>query len=286
MNPFFDLLFDAGESTCLADNPKGTRILPISFFDPRRHGFFSINPIDQKRDNDPIAAYHHALKPRRADANVTHFRNLLVEMDKVSLTEQLEYVDAIQMPFSSCVYSGGKSYHFIISLENALPNRAAYDDLVRKLYSVLGERIDSSCKNPSRLSRAPGHLRSEKMKFQSLRELRSRVNNSDLEGWLKAQGAEESPKVATYESRTLMRESEGDMFASTELYRSSKNFLALGAADGEWNQSLFKAACDSFSKGWSHDDFVDEAIKITGHLDSKDQATIRSAWLRINRKTS
>lgn len=286
MNPFFDLLFDAGESTCFADNPKGTRILPISFFDARRHAFFSINPIDGKRDNDPIAAYHHALKPRRADANVLLYRNLLVEMDGVSLTEQLEHVEGIKMPFSSCVYSGGKSYHFIISLQNPLESRASYDEMVRRLYFVLGDRIDSSCKNPSRLSRAPGHLRSEKMKFQSLRDLRSRVDNSLLEEWLKANGADEAPKDNPFRDRMQTREGDGEFSGSSELYRSSKNFLALGAADGEWNQSLFKAACDSFSKGWTHDAFVDEAIKITGHLDKNDQATIRSAWLRIHRKTS
>lgn len=282
MNPFFDLLFDSGEATCLADNPKGTRVLPVSFFDARKHGFFSINPLDLKRDNDPVATYHHALKPRRADANVSAYRNLLVEMDQVSLPEQLAYVDAIGMPFTSCVYSGGKSYHFIISLKTALPKRAAYDELVRKLYFVLGDRIDAACKNPSRLSRAPGHLRSEKMKFQSLRELRSRIDNQEFEGWLSAHGANFAPQ------HHGLREAqwEGETPFSTELYRNTKIFLAQGAADGEWNQSLFKAACDSFSKGWTHEAFVDEAIKITGHLDGNDQATIRSAWLRIKRKTS
>jgi hypothetical protein len=286
MNPFFDLLFDPGEATCFADNPKGTRILPISFFDPRKHGFFSINPIDSKRDNDPIAAYHHALKPRRADVNVVAYRNLLVEMDAVSLAEQLEYVNAIQMPFSSCVYSGGKSYHFIISLKTALPSRAAYDDAVKRLYFVLRDRVDSACKNPSRLSRAPGHLRSEKMKFQSLRELRTRVDNESFEAWLMAHGAANSGVESSARETPPFADNDRRSFGGSELYRSTKNFLMLGAAEGQWNQSLFKAACDSFTKGWTHEAFVDEAIKITGHLDQSDQATIRSAWLRINRKTS
>ncbi|MBC7658948.1 MAG: hypothetical protein H7249_04505 [Chitinophagaceae bacterium] len=275
----FKILFDEHEYTCLADSPKGTQVVPVKSFHPRSHSFFSINALHPYQDREPIADYHHPDRPRRADANVVTFRNILVEMDRISLADQLAWVVEKNMPFTSCVYSGGKSYHFILSLADALPDRASYDALVKRLYAVLGDRIDTACKNPSRFSRAPGHIRKETFKFQDLRELRGRVPNAKLEAWLTAAGA-----PIPVESRP--KPSQSSIPSDSRLFRSTEGFLKEGAPAGEWNKSLFKAACDSFSKGWPLGTFVAKAAQITGHLDPKDHATIMSAYQRAFRKTS
>ncbi|MBC7530080.1 MAG: hypothetical protein H7318_00785 [Oligoflexus sp.] len=284
----FQVLFDPGEHSCFADNPKGTRVFPLDHYNKQRHGFFSINPLDGTRDRDPVEAYHHPLKPRRADANVTVFRNILVEMDKDTLADQLAIVNDRGMPYSSCVFSGGKSYHFILCLATPLESRAAYDDMVMRIYRVLGDRIDPSCKNPSRLSRSPDHLRADKMKFQSLKDLRERVENSVLENWLQEQGSLSGESFSKDWSKPIetAKHIGSDEMIHVPLYRTTWEFLDEGAPEGEWNLRLFKAACDVFQKGWALDDFMTKAAAITGHLDQNDQATIRSAYRRMQRGTA
>lgn len=266
----FELLFDEHEYTCFAQHPRETRVQPVKAFHPKDHAFFAINPLDPRRDKDPLAPYHHSGKPRRADHNVTVFRNILIELDKGPLREQWALITKLGLPYSSAVSSGGKSYHFILSLEDALPDRAGYDALVKRIYSVLGDRIDQACKNPSRLSRTPGHFREETQKYQNLCDLRARVSREELEDWLDRMGA---PKETLAERKLLPREP-GALFASTRL------FLSEGAEPGSWNNSLFKAACDTFGHGWTMDDFIAKAELITGHLDMSDLMTIRSAWQR------
>jgi hypothetical protein len=273
MRAFFEMLFDQQESTCFAENPKGTRVQSITHFNAGSHAFFSINPLDPHKDRVPLESYHHARRPRRADHNVVIFRNILIEMDKSPLSEQWAFIAKIELPFTSCVYSGGKSYHFIVSLQEPCPNRESYDTLVRRIYHVLGARIDPACKNPSRLSRAPGFYREETGKFQNLNDLRQRVSMGELETWLLSHGSK-SEVVTQTPSSSARANVSGALYASTE------RFLCEGAAEGLWNHTLFKAACDAFAKGWSQKDFCDRAAGITGHLDAKDLSTIRSAWLR------
>ncbi len=277
MRAFFELLFDEQESTCFADTPKGTRVQGVSHYRPNAHAFFAINPLDSRKDRAPLESYHHPSKPRRADHNVTVFRNILIEMDKGPLSEQWAYIAKIDLPFASCVYSGGKSYHFIVSLEEPCADRKAYDALVKRIYSVMGDRIDQACKNPSRLSRAPGFLRQETGKYQNLNDLRTRVSQKDLTAWLESHGVRDEQPERTYAAPI-------DMFSSTEVYASTEKFLREGAAEGSWNNTLFKAACDAFAKGWSQNDFIERAGGITGHLDAKDLSTIRSAWTRARQK--
>jgi hypothetical protein len=67
--------------------------------------------------------------------------------------------------------SGGKSLHAWIRVN--LPDRAAWETEVGKriygpqgVFSCMG--ADRACRNPSRLSRLPGHYRAEKANWQSL----------------------------------------------------------------------------------------------------------------------
>jgi hypothetical protein len=62
------------------------------------------------------------------------------------------------------------------------------------------------------------------------------------------------------------------------LSRATQEFISGGAAAGTWNRRLFKAAIDYNEQGYSREQFVEDAEKITGHLDFKDIATIDSAF--------
>lgn len=63
-----------------------------------------------------------------------------------------------------------------------------------------------------------------------------------------------------------------------KLSQKTKAFMMDGAAPGEWNNSLFKAAKDYYEQGYSQEEFGARAILITGNLDASDITTIESAY--------
>lgn len=171
---FLRILFDDGQQTCFAADAKGVAIKP----GPGPNDlFFSINAMDPKTDHFPIEHYHAANKPRRADHNVICYRNFLIEIDNMPLSEQLAYVQD-KVPVSSIVFSGSKSYHFIISLEQPV-TATQYAKIASGLHRLL-PAADSATKNPSRLSRLPWAVRPDTRLVQELLYLGSRIPLSKL----------------------------------------------------------------------------------------------------------
>lgn len=150
LSSFLNVLFDESHSTCFAPNPYGSSVTSRPAPDDV---FFSINALDDARDKNPTQAWHRPDKPRRADDNVVCFRNFLIELDKVPLEEQVNYVTSNIMP-STIVHSGGKSHHFIFSLEEPLTTIKEYREVAARLLLLFPD-ADRTCKNPSRLSRLP-----------------------------------------------------------------------------------------------------------------------------------
>lgn len=168
---FLQTLFNYGEQTCFGKSPFETDINDTpwdGFFDNDGDIFFSINPMHTSR----------------ADANVTAFRNILLECDNMPLDQQIAYIQH-KVPITSIVYSGGKSYHFIISLAESCSTKEEYDQLVRRLHAYLPE-VDPTTKNPSRFSRLPDVIRPDTNKLQELVYLGSRTPRATLESILPA----------------------------------------------------------------------------------------------------
>jgi hypothetical protein len=174
-NRFLNLLFDEGQTSCYTESPHGYKVT----HSPRREDlFFCINALHPHKDLLPTKEWHDEHSPRRADANVVCLRNFLIEMDDLELDEQIEYV-MDQIPVSTVVYSGGKSYHFIISLEEPLSSLQEYKNIAKRLHKLL-TKADSTTKNPSRLSRLPNRIRPETGDRQRLYYLGKRINKEDL----------------------------------------------------------------------------------------------------------
>lgn len=163
---FLQTLFDLGERTCYAYSKYDTYLTPW----PR---------VCTKNDEDSIFFSINPMISQRADDNVTCYRNILLEADNMPLEQQIEYVTS-KVPVTSIVYSGGKSYHFIISLADPCSTREEYDILVRRLHKLLPE-IDPTTKNPSRFSRLPGATRPDTQRLQQLLQLNSRISQATLE---------------------------------------------------------------------------------------------------------
>lgn len=118
----------------------------------------------------------------REDANVTAYRNFLVEMDIGPLNQQLDYIKRLGLPYSAVIFSGNKSLHFLISLSEDLPNEDMYRLFAEWTLSIVS-LADQKTKNPSRSIRIPGGIR-DGDKVQKLVEYVGPVNLKTLVDWL------------------------------------------------------------------------------------------------------
>lgn len=172
---FLSLLFDEGQASCFTESPHGFRVNMGPVPDDL---FFCINALHPTKDFAPTKDWHSEYKPRRADANVTCYRNFLIELDNFPLDKQIDYVTKL-LPVTTIVYSGGKSYHFIVSLEDPVDAKE-YKALAKRLQALVSG-ADPACKNASRLSRLPSVVRPETGKEQKLMLLNKRINNKELD---------------------------------------------------------------------------------------------------------
>jgi hypothetical protein len=110
---------------------------------------------------------------RRGDYCITSFCFSVVEFDTLSRADQIRFWSAVKLPICCLIDSGGKSIHGIIDVRALAPVNT-YAEWAAEIEANLYERglvplgVDSSCKNPSRLSRLPGHFRAEKGRWQRL----------------------------------------------------------------------------------------------------------------------
>jgi len=284
MSDFFYTLFDENEHTCFSENQLGTKIYDIDSKCEEVHKwatFFSINPINPTTDMKPTESYHNVNKPRRADVNVIAYRNILIEMDSIPVEEQNDFIKGIGMPYTTAVFSGNKSIHYIISLVTPVADEKTYRKLVERVYKALGGKgiVDVSCKNPSRFSRLPNAYRADKDKTQELLFVGERIENSTLDSWLNSRGAKEIEE--TPNSLNSKRTYSGSVNKNTPMNGFTLNFIMCGAPEGERNSSLFKASCDLFKCGYTEDQIIERLEKPSG-LDSNEvAATIKSAIRKV-----
>lgn len=241
---FLSALFEPDEQTCFATSVYQTEVFYAFWEGPVKADlFFSINPMHSSR----------------ADHHVTRHRNILLEFDDGSPSDQLNHLTDV--PHTTLVWSGGKSHHAVISLEEPCWDREEYDAIVRRIYKKL-PMVDQSVKNPSRLSRLPGVMR-DNGNLQSLVHVKNRVGRETIEAWL---GPE--PEKAKTEQPKLR---------SLHLSPWTKYFLMYGSEPGKRNADLFKAACDMLRHGYNAETICERASEVLD-LDRREiMNTVKSA---------
>jgi hypothetical protein len=185
------LMFNDGEFLCPAKNVYGRELINKSSFLSRvsrseTFEFISVNPLKEGST--------------RKDVNVSSFRNYVFEMDDVSLELQEEIVSKTGIPYSIATFSGNKSNHYVICLEEQLDKTIEdykstwirISQLIDSKAILLGLKlekgkksfVDASTKNPSRFTRMPGgsRLSSKRAKGveQKILEARERVSIQDF----------------------------------------------------------------------------------------------------------
>jgi hypothetical protein len=166
---FLRKLFNPGELVCATDTMYGTSLQLVD------------EVIEESATPPPQFIAINPLHTKRADANVTAHRNLLFEFDKGAIEEQLANIANMNVPYTSLVYSGGKSVHAIIALTEGL-SRPEYDEIWDLCKTVLWT-ADPTSKNPSRLTRVAGAVR-DNGTTQELVDLRNRVSKDRVIKWL------------------------------------------------------------------------------------------------------
>lgn len=93
-----------------------------------------------------------------SDGNVTDFRFLLVEFDRIPLSIQLPFLARLRLPIAAIIASGGKSLHAWVRIgARTGDDYRARTDRILKALARFG--VDTANRNPSRLSRLPGVFR-------------------------------------------------------------------------------------------------------------------------------
>ena len=165
--------------------------------------FYTINAIHPTLDfRTPIAS-----KPgSRAAINVTKLKTFMFEFDDMPIKNQKRFLLNCGIPWTGIVFSGGKSYHALLSLKEPLEGAHTVEGVNR--YKILHQRIsaflnekvkkleagmwevDNATKDPARLSRFPNSLRQGKV--QEVIHIGEEMSPKDFENLI-----EECPLITT-----------------------------------------------------------------------------------------
>lgn len=131
-----------------------------------------INPLS----GEPAPTKSGDKQTYRGDACVMSFKYCLIEFDNLPREDQIRFWTspaARKLPVACLVDSGGKSIHAWVKVAKLAAVTSAEqwqseikDTLYNQLLTPLG--VDAQCSNASRLSRLPGHYRTDKKAYQRL----------------------------------------------------------------------------------------------------------------------
>lgn len=105
----------------------------------------------------------------RGDNAVVQWEYMVVEFDEVPLAEQLAFWMVIKLPVVALITSGGKSIHGWVKV--SCESRVEWEqEIEQELFPAFLVPLgaDALCRNESRMSRMPGHVRQGSGKVQKL----------------------------------------------------------------------------------------------------------------------
>jgi len=270
----FELMFRPGETVCVSHNKYGYHSIPlenaingpVTLVPPNINGEYSYPKTEEL-----ILVALNPIKGFRQDINCTAFRSFLVEMDYGPIPQQMEYVKKMGMPYSAAIFSGNKSIHFLITLQEDFPSEFLY-----RFFSewILGSMTlaDQNTKNPSRSIRIPGAYR-EPGKRQELMEYRGAITKEELVAWLK-RFPDAKPK-----------EKQKNIISENPEFIKIKDWVTKALVDGihtNRNKTWFVVGVEFALAGYGEDDTLDKLRPYYhSYRDFKEkewETTIRSAF--------
>jgi Virulence-associated protein E len=246
MQGFLKTLFNKGEQVCFGRTK----------FDVDSTGFEVV----------PEGIQYVTLNPctYRNDESVTAFRNFLVEIDTMDLSEQEELIERhYKMPFSTKVFSGKKSYHYVISVESPFPSEAEWRKVQAQLLTII-KHADQSTKNPSRFTRLGGGTR-DNGQVQHVVQVRGRVKNEELLNWIG-----QFPEAAKV--KEFKRQQTGGVMATDiedpkirgNLSAKTALLLLNGCEKGQRHKAVVAAAYDYQEQKYTEEEALEELSNSKG----------------------
>lgn len=178
------VLFRENEEVCVSHDEYGYHSLPLNGLEYQTVELVSPNSqIEPKTisTSEIKLISINPVKGFRRDENVTSFRNFLIEIDSMPLADQLKYADDMLLPYSACVFSGNKSLHFAVCLDDGLPSYKVYYYYANWILRIMA-KADQKTKNPTRSIRFPGAIRDGRE--QKLIKIRPPIKRETLDAWL------------------------------------------------------------------------------------------------------
>jgi hypothetical protein len=171
---YLNTLFDSNDHICICQSPSTYDFKRLDKWKLELGRLLAFNPSNPKTNT-------------RRTSDVAKFRNFLVEFDDISIKEQYEGVVELEFPFSAITYSGNKSLHIILSLDEDLSSESEYYFYSNWIHNILSCYIgkpDNSTKSPSFLTRFPNVLADNGYTAQKVLAINSRVKNQIFYSWL------------------------------------------------------------------------------------------------------
>ncbi len=274
LNQWAEVLFDPEDLICNTNTPFGVSLIPSTHI--QKHIYTSIN----------------AMTESRKDINVAKYRSILLEFDEKSIKAQLNFIKRSKIPYTSLVFSGGKSIHCVISLVTPLSSREEYDQLVDKIYNSLDPNdkwLDRTCRNPSRLTRTPTAIRineNDDEIEQNIIDLKARVAEVELKRWLLERNGLKGLGKGSGDQSSLIEFLESKEARKTGLVgrldgvsRRAEAFLNYGYGSG-WLMEAYYVTCELKRSGWTFDEVYDRIEAVDGYLDAAAETAIKNAYYK------
>lgn len=270
-------MFRPGETVCVSHNKYGYHSIPL---ENAINGPVVLVPTPESQEKrnktleegieriDSTQVTLCALNPikgYRNDLNCTAYRNFLIELDFGPLAQQKAYVEKMGMPYSAIIFSGNKSLHFLISLDQDLPSENIYrhfSDWMRNIMTM----ADQNTINPSRSIRVPGAWREPKKQQKSVAFL-GPVPLKTLVAWLKTHP---EAKPEKQERKPI---SDHEDFSKIKPWVLHALKYGLDVSKGR-NKQWFSIACEFALAGYSEDDTMDKLA----HFFSPDRDFKEREW--------
>ncbi len=246
-----NLLFNPGETVCVSPNKFAFHSILLESF-TGQIALVSPNPDIPTKYCDSSELILCSINPIlgfRNDSNVKAYRSFLLEIDSGSIKDQLGYLAKLKIPFSCQVFSGNRSIHTVITLDEDLPDLKTYRLIYQWLLKIV-TFADPNCKNPSRSVRIPGAYR-EPGKKQRLVSMKGRISHKELFDWLN-QYEHLRPQVK--KQRKVL--TEGADFSRLSPWARYNLTNGITFKNGR-NQTWFGLAVDCFMAGFTLEQVVE-----------------------------
>lgn len=183
------------------------------------------------------------------DKNVIRYTYALAEADSMPIEDQKKLLVNLKLPIAAMVESGGKSVHAIVKV--GASSETEYKQRVSFLFAELGKHnfiVDTNNKNPSRLSRLPGVMRSGVC--QTL--IATNIGCSSWEEWIDELNGinDDLPEIDNLWDMFEAPDETPDEVIASVLYEGGKLMITGDSKSGKTCMSQTLAVCIASGTPW------------------------------------